>query len=127
MKHQELTPPTQTNAVGIIGAVISVIGLVVIIGALIWVKSVDSDLVEVTAEGTYNPMRVAGKVTNAMTGLAKFVLFVVGGLVGGTLSVVGTIVSAIGLAYDRRTSAWFGLCSGLIAIVLLAGFVLINT
>lgn len=119
MNHQEI----QTSPVGAIGATLSLIGLVVVIGALISVQLMTSHYQPEREYGVgdLRPLR-DNLIHNGLTFLGQLILFVVGGLVGGTLSVVGIIVSAIGLQYDPKTAAQVGLCSGLAAVVILTVF-----
>ena len=123
MNDQERLPETQANPVGKIGAVLSVIGLVIVVGALICVLLLNS---QYQADREYQPgdlRPVTDTIGNAFTFLEQLVLFVVGGLVGGTLSLVGFIVSAVGLKYADRRSAQIGLFAGLAALLLLGAFV----
>lgn len=131
-KEADTAAPENNNPIGLAGAIISGLGCACCVASLIVVSLLGSSTTKDQSTrntSTYgSEYRVAheaiektGKVVEeGLTFLAQVILFVVGGLIGGTLSAVGLVLSAIGILRQPNRVAKIGLAAGFIGPGLLS-------
>lgn len=123
--------PKSENPLGTASAVISLIGLTVCLIAFVWVYGLHSRRVaaaEKIATTDYEGgdlTVVTDTIEVGFTFLAQVVLYVIGGLVGGTLSLVGFILGLLGLGRQPNHPAKIGLVASLLGPLVLIGYLLI--
>ncbi len=115
------------NPLGTASAVISILGLTVCLIAVTWVYTLEtrrSATAERIAAGEYKAgdlSPVTDRINAGLTALAQIVLYVVGLLVGGTLSLVGLALGLAGLQRQPTRPAIIGIGASLMSGLTLIG------
>ena len=104
--NQNFSPQPQVNAVGVAGAVISGVGLVIFLCVWVLASTISSESNDF--------------IGRAFTEIGGGFIVIGAGTVGALLSIVGIIVSAIGLIHRPRGSAKIGLALGVLQVVFIA-------
>lgn len=119
------------NPLGMASAVVSILGLTVCLIAFAWVYGLHSRRVA-TSERIATTKYEGGDLTVVtdtakvgLTFLAQVVLYVAGGLVGGTLSLVGFVLGIVGLDRQPNRTAKIGLVASLLGPLVLIGYLLL--
>jgi hypothetical protein len=123
--------PKPENPLGMASAIVSSLGLMVCLLAVTWGYGLHAKRVaasEKIAAGEYEGGDLT-VVTDTMdvgfSFLGQIVVYVVGGLVGGTLSLVGLILAFAGIDRQPNRSAKIGLAASLLGPLVLVAYLLL--
>ena len=119
MKSDAEVASARTETMGRAGFHISLWALIACVAVSGYTIAMESEKVDPATLAPDQSMRVVG---NWMASAVQVVVFIGGGLVGGTLAIVGMCLSSRGLGYGDDRLAKFGFGLGLLSLILL-GFV----
>ena len=100
---------SQSNSLGVAGLVVSVFGLICCITVLVLVITIDASTTARQSTEPENYFEEFGDTVERGTSfVGRAAIFTVGGLIGGTLSVVGFGLSIAGLTRSPNSTAIIG-------------------
>ncbi|GEM_PF-1748913 len=123
--------PKSENPLASASAVVSILGLTICLIAVAWVgglrakRVAASEKIATTRYPGGDLTIINDTIEVGFTFLAQVVLYVVGGLVGGTLSLVGFILGLAGLGRQPNRMAKIGLVAGSLGPLLLVGYLVL--
>lgn len=96
------------NPLGVASTVVSAFGLMFCVGAVALVLYMDSSKIQDKSYEPGDATVLFDKAHNGLTFVGQVIVFIVGGLVGGTLSLVGLFLGVFGLSRPEKLYSILG-------------------